>query len=82
MGITQILFILLSADGVGSAVNGDHRKNPVHSVLYLVVTFFAISGHYILLNAQFLSSRKYHCLCGCHYGIVLICGNADEPECR
>lgn len=31
------------------------RKNPVYSVLYLVVTFFAISGHYILLNAQFLA---------------------------
>ncbi|MBL7830669.1 MAG: NADH-quinone oxidoreductase subunit J [Saprospiraceae bacterium] len=30
-------------------------KNPVHSVLYLVTCFFAISGHYILLNAQFLA---------------------------
>ncbi len=29
-------------------------KNPVHSVLYLVVTFFSIAGHYFLLNAQFL----------------------------
>jgi NADH-quinone oxidoreductase subunit J len=29
-------------------------KNPMHSVLYLVLTFFCISGHYILLNAQFL----------------------------
>lgn len=30
-------------------------KNPVHSVLYLVLTFFAIAGHYVLLNAQFLA---------------------------
>jgi NADH-quinone oxidoreductase subunit J len=29
-------------------------KNPVHSVLYLVMTFFAIACHYIILNAQFL----------------------------
>jgi NADH-quinone oxidoreductase subunit J len=29
-------------------------KNPVYSVLWLIVTFFAISGHYIMLNAQFL----------------------------
>ena len=29
-------------------------KNPVHSVLYLIITFFAIAGHYLLLNAQFL----------------------------
>jgi NADH-quinone oxidoreductase subunit J len=30
-------------------------KNPVHSVLYLVITFFTFSVHYILLNAQFLA---------------------------
>lgn len=30
-------------------------RNPVNSVLWLIVTFFAISGHYILLNAQFLA---------------------------
>ncbi|NGM60946.1 NADH-quinone oxidoreductase subunit J [Sphingobacterium sp. SGG-5] len=30
-------------------------KNPVHSVLYLVITFFTFTIHYILLNAQFLA---------------------------
>ena len=30
-------------------------KNPVHSVLYLIVTFFIIAAQYILLNAQFLA---------------------------
>ena len=30
-------------------------KNPVHSVLYLLLTFFAIAGQYVLLNAQFLA---------------------------
>ena len=30
-------------------------RNPVHSILYLVVFFFAITGHYLLLNAQFLA---------------------------
>jgi NADH-quinone oxidoreductase subunit J len=29
-------------------------RNPVHSVLWLIVTFFAISGHYIMMNAQFI----------------------------
>ena len=55
MSITSILFILLSVMAVGSALMVITRKNPVHSVLYLIVTFFAISGHYILLNAQFLA---------------------------
>lgn len=30
-------------------------KNPVNSVLYLVLTFFTFTIHYILLNAQFLA---------------------------
>jgi NADH-quinone oxidoreductase subunit J len=55
MSITTILFILLSVMAIGSALMVITRKNPLHSVLYLVITFFAISGHYILLNAQFLA---------------------------
>ncbi len=30
-------------------------KNPVHSVLYLIITFFTFTVHYIILNAQFLA---------------------------
>lgn len=30
-------------------------RNPIHSILYLILTFFCLSGHYILLNAQFLA---------------------------
>lgn len=30
-------------------------KNPVHSILYLVITFFTLTVHYILLNAQFIA---------------------------
>lgn len=29
-------------------------KSPIASVLWMVVAFFAITGHYVLLNAQFL----------------------------
>src|SRR5688572_3719404 len=29
-------------------------KSPVHSVLYMILTFLTFSVHYILLNAQFL----------------------------
>jgi NADH-quinone oxidoreductase subunit J len=55
MNITQILFWLLSVVGLFSALMLITSKNPVHSVLWLIVTFFSISGHYILLNAQFLA---------------------------
>jgi NADH-quinone oxidoreductase subunit J len=30
-------------------------KNPVHSILYLVLTFFTFTIQYILLNAQFVA---------------------------
>lgn len=55
MDLTTILFLILSALAVGGALMMLFSKNPVHSVLWLVVVFFAISGHYILLNAQFLA---------------------------
>ena len=55
MSIIQILFFALSAFAIISAVMVLVSKNPIHSVLWLILVFFAISGHYILLNAQFLA---------------------------
>jgi NADH-quinone oxidoreductase subunit J len=55
MSVTQLLFWFLSALAVGSALLVVISRNPVYSVLFLIVTFFAISGHYVLLNAQFLA---------------------------
>jgi NADH-quinone oxidoreductase subunit J len=55
MSITQILFIILSLVALISALMVVTSKNPVYSVLWLIITFFCISGHYILLNAQFLA---------------------------
>src|SRR5438046_6966013 len=49
------LFYFLSFLAILSALMVVFSKNPVHSVLYLILTFFAIAGHYILLNAQFLA---------------------------
>src|SRR3954469_19893291 len=54
MNVIDILFYSLSVLAIGSAILVVLSKNPVHSVLWLIVTFFAISGHYILMNAQFL----------------------------
>lgn len=54
MSISEILFYFLSVLALGSALMVVISRNPVHSVLWLIVTFFAISGHYIMMNAQFL----------------------------
>jgi NADH-quinone oxidoreductase subunit J len=53
--ITTISFIILSLFAIGSAIMMLASKSPVNSILWLIVVFFAISGHYILLNAQFLA---------------------------
>ncbi len=53
--LTQYLFYFLSFVALLCGLMVVFSKNPVHSVLYLVLTFFAIAGHYILLNAQFLA---------------------------
>ncbi len=55
MSTTEILFWFLSALALVSATMVLISKNPVHSILWLIVVFFAISGHYVLLNAQFLA---------------------------
>ena len=54
--MTHYFFYFLSFLAVLFAALVVRSKNPVHSVLYLVLTFFAIAGHYVLLNAQFLAA--------------------------
>lgn len=54
--VTQYLFYFLSFLAIMFGLMVVLSKNPIHSVLYLVLTFFAIAGHYVLLNAQFLAA--------------------------
>jgi len=54
--MTLYLFYFLSFLAILCGLMVILEKNPIHSVLYLVITFFAIAGHYILLNAQFLAA--------------------------
>ena len=54
--ITEYLFWFLAFVSVFGGVATILSRNPVHSVLYLILTFFAIAGHYLLLNAQFLAA--------------------------
>src|SRR6478672_8538594 len=54
--MSQYVFYFLSFLAILSALMVVFSKNPIHSVLYLIITFFAIAGHYVLLNAQFLAA--------------------------
>jgi NADH-quinone oxidoreductase subunit J len=49
------LFYMLSAIMIISALLVVFSKNPVNSVIFLIICFIAMAGHYILLNAQFLA---------------------------
>jgi NADH-quinone oxidoreductase subunit J len=55
MDTTQILFWFLSALAIAGAIGVISCKNPLYGVLWLIVVFFSISGHYVLMNAQFLA---------------------------
>jgi NADH-quinone oxidoreductase subunit J len=55
MVFSRYLFFILSFVAIYAALKVLISKSPMHSVLYLTLAFFAIAGHYILLNAQFLA---------------------------
>ena len=50
-----LFFYLFSAVLVGSAVMVIASRNPVHSVLFLILAFVNASGLFILLGAEFLA---------------------------
>ena len=50
-----IIFYILAAITLGSGLLTVLSKNPVHSAIYMIVCFFSIAGHFLMLNAQFLS---------------------------
>ena len=52
--MTLYVFYFLSFLAVFSALLVVFSRNPVYSVLYLVITFFCVGGHYLLLSADFL----------------------------
>jgi NADH-quinone oxidoreductase subunit J len=55
MIFTKYIFYFLSILAIYSAMMVLMSRKPIHSLLYLTLAFFALAGHYILLNAQFLA---------------------------
>lgn len=84
--MTLSLFYFLSFLAIMCALMVVISKNPIHSVLYLILAFFAIAGHYVLLNAQFLAAVHIIVYAGAImvlflYVIMMLNLNADvEPH--
>jgi NADH-quinone oxidoreductase subunit J len=55
MIIQTILFYIFAAAAVGSGVTVVAARNPVHSVLFLILAFFNTAGLFILVGAEFLA---------------------------
>ena len=55
MTVESVAFYLLSAVSVVSALLVVTRRNPVMSVLCLILNFFCLAGLYLTLRAQFIA---------------------------
>ena len=56
MVLEQIIFIVLAVLATLSAIGMISMKDPVHSALLLVFTFFNLAAIYLLLGAEFLAA--------------------------
>jgi NADH-quinone oxidoreductase subunit J len=54
--INQLIFLYFAAVILVSAVLTVTRRNPVHSVMFMLLLFFHIAGVFVLLNAEFLAA--------------------------
>ncbi len=55
MSFQAFVFYVLSAILLFSGVRVITAKNPVHAALFLVLAFFTASGHWLLLQSEFLA---------------------------
>ena len=55
MTITDYLFFAFAGVVIASALGVVASKNPVHSALFLVLTFFSSSAIWLMLEAEFLA---------------------------
>ena len=55
MALQAIAFYLLSAVTIGAGLGVVSARNPVHSVLLLILAFFSAAGLFVLLGAEFLA---------------------------
>ena len=55
MIVQALAFYVFAGAAVGSAVMVVAARNPVHSVLFLILAFFSAAGLFVLMGAEFLA---------------------------
>jgi NADH-quinone oxidoreductase subunit J len=54
--IVDFFFVLFAVMAIGGAAGMVLARNPLASLMYLVMAFFALSGVFVLLDAHFLAA--------------------------
>ena len=54
--LNELIFLYFAVVILVSAVLVVTRKNPIHSVMFMLLLFFHIAGVFVLLNAEFLAA--------------------------
>ena len=54
--INKLIFLYFATVILTSAILMITRRNPVHSVMFMLLLFFHIAGIFVLLNAEFLAA--------------------------
>ena len=55
MALQAIAFYLMALTTIASGIAVVSARNPVHSVLFLIASFFSAAGLFVLLGAEFLA---------------------------
>ncbi len=83
MDSQTIVFAIIALISLFSGIMVVTRKNPVYSILYLVLTFFCFAGFYVMLGATFLAAIQILVYAGAImvlFLFVIMMLNLREPE--
>jgi NADH-quinone oxidoreductase subunit J len=81
--MNQIIFLYFAAVILLSAVLMITRRNPIHSVMFMLLLFFHIAGLFVLLNAEFLAAVQLIVYAGAIlilYLFVVMLLNIDQEK--
>jgi NADH-quinone oxidoreductase subunit J len=82
--IHKIVFFYFAAVILISAVLMITRRNPIHSVMFMLLLFFHIAGVFVLLNAEFLAAVQLIVYAGAililYLFVVMLLNVADEKQ--
>ncbi len=65
------IFIIAALIAIAASLLMVTRRNPIHSALWMIVTFFAMAVIYLLLNAQFIAVAQVMVYAGAIMMLIL-----------